>query len=81
VTSVWTFADVRPAANGVVHYGYDSTFGAGFNNATQIRLAYRGCDGMSVSFSTNERLSQPEVKYGTFNSSLVSRPGRRGVGS
>lgn len=77
VTRLWTFADVRPAANGVVHYGYNSTFGTGFNNATQIRLAYRGCEGRSVSFSTNQRLSGPEVNYGTSNLSLVSRPGRR----
>jgi hypothetical protein len=60
------------AANGVVHYGYDSSYGSGFNNATQIRLAYRGCDGMSVSFATNSRQQQPQVKYGTSNTSLVS---------
>lgn len=60
------------AANGVVHYGYNASFGSGFNNATQIRLAYRGCDGMSVSFATNSRQDQPQVKYGTSNTSLVS---------
>lgn len=55
-----------------MHYGYNSTFGQGFNNATQIRIAYRGCTGMSVSFSTNQRQDTPQVRYGKTNTTLVS---------
>jgi hypothetical protein len=60
-------------AKGYVDYGFNSTFGIGWDNATQIRLAYRGCDGMSVSFSTNDRQDTPQVRYGLNSSNLVSR--------
>ncbi|ORX38727.1 Metallo-dependent phosphatase-like protein [Kockovaella imperatae] len=60
----------QPDANGVVHYGFNATFNQGYWNASQIRTAYRGCNGMSVSWSTNGRNVVPTVLYGTSNSSL-----------
>ena len=70
----WQSPDAVMIANGVVHHGYNSTFGQGYSNATQIRVAYRGCEGMSISFSTNDRQSAPQVLYGLSKSSLVSVP-------
>jgi hypothetical protein len=34
-------------------------------NATQIRLAYYGPNGMAVSWNTNQKLSNPTVHYGS----------------
>ena len=60
------------SADGVVTYGYDSTYGVGNWNASQIRVAYRGCDGMSISFASNTRNDRPQVLYGASPSALVS---------
>jgi hypothetical protein len=34
-------------------------------NATQIRLAYSGANGMAVSWNTNQKLANPTVYFGT----------------
>ena len=46
---------------------YDTPTSSCTNNTTpiQIRLAYAGTDGMAVSWNTNQKLSQPTVRYGT----------------
>lgn len=39
--------------------------GGNKNSASKYRVAYHGCDGMAVSWSTPKQVKKPKVKYGT----------------
>ncbi len=40
------------------------------NAPSKYRVAYHGCDGMAVSWSTPQMTSKPQIKYGTSSDSL-----------